>query len=166
MCVYETPGRCVKCLSRVKCDVFMDLGPFLNTNTMPFRPHLHVNTYYHVGQLRTHALDACRPDLGLARLLSHVSATFLLFFCTTPLQLSQNSHKSSDAVTDNQQGFTIFLLYKILYFICTYSILLFVLYSVLRTAKAYYLQSVLSRHDCTKIVDCPGAVYKGMRGFS
>ena len=37
-CVYcETPGRCVKCLSRVKCDVFMDLGPFLNTNTMPFQ---------------------------------------------------------------------------------------------------------------------------------
>ena len=34
-------------------------------------------------------------ELGLARLLSHVSATFLLFFCTTPLQLSQNSRKSS-----------------------------------------------------------------------
>ena len=39
--------------------------------------------------------DIPSARLGLARLLSHVSATFLLFFCTTPLQLSQNSRKSS-----------------------------------------------------------------------
>ena len=46
---------------------------------------------------------------------------------------------------------------------CTYSILLFVLctLTLLRTAKAYYLQSVLSRYDCTKISSTVQGQYNG-----
>ena len=124
-----------------------------------------------LSHMYTHTVrsDLRRPRelLGLARLLSHVSATFLLFFCTTPLQRSQKTlAKVPDAVTIQpaaSRGSQSIFYCKIPLLFCTYSILLFVLctLTLLRTAKAYYLQSVLSRYDCTKISSTVQGQYNG-----
>ena len=87
-----------------------------------------------------------------------------LFFCSFAqhhCNFRKTLAKVPDAVTVQPAGVHNIFTVKFLYFICTYSILLFVLYTVLRTAKAYYLQSVLSRYDCTKISSTVQGQYNG-----
>ena len=89
-----------------------------------------------------------------------------LFFCSFAqhhCNFRKTLAKVPDAVTVQPAGVHTQYFYCKIPLLYLYSILLFVLctLTLLRTAKAYYLQSVLSRYDCTKISSTVQGQYNG-----